>query len=156
MEIQNLSMFAILWYSEKRNIWITKTDQRIQWSDSNFIPMDSKKFEFRNFDYIIRFAMKNESGIEKFRSRDQRIFEENRFYEIKTLTHNHVNTISDKRNWTGSSDSTCNLVLLTEVSWRRDYVMWRNYEKSIFLHLSDSRVADKASINICTYFESKF
>ena len=41
--------------------------------------------------------MKNESGIEKFRSRDQRIFEENRFYEIKTLTHNHVNTISDKR-----------------------------------------------------------
>ena len=87
-----------------------------QWSDSNFIPMDSKKFEFRNFDYIIRFAMKNESGIEKFRSRDQRIFEENRFYEIKTLTHNHVNTISDKRNWTGSSDSTCNLVLLTEVS----------------------------------------
>ena len=102
------------------------------WSDSNFIPMDSKKFEFRNFDYIIRFAMKNESGIEKFRSRDQRIFEENRFYEIKTLTHNHVNTISDKRNWTGSSDSTCNLVLLTEVSWRHDYVMWRNYEKSIF------------------------
>ena len=88
----------------------------IEWLDSNFIPMDSKKFEFRNFDYIIRFAMKNESGIEKFRSRDQRIFEENRFYEIKTLTHNHVNTISDKRNWTGSSDSTCNLVLLTEVS----------------------------------------
>ena len=90
--------------------------QVLYWSDSNFIPMDSKKFEFRNFDYIIRFAMKNESGIEKFRSRDQRIFEENRFYEIKTLTHNHVNTISDKRNWTGSSDSTCNLVLLTEVS----------------------------------------
>jgi len=88
----------------------------IEWLDSNFIPMDSKKFEFRNFDYIIRFAIKNESGIAKFRSRDQRIFEENRFYEIKTLTHNHVNTISDKRNWTGSSDSTCNLVLLTEVS----------------------------------------
>ena len=88
----------------------------IHWLDSNFIPMDSKKFEFRNFDYIIRFAMKNESGIEKFRSRDQRIFEENRFYEIKTLTHNHVNTISDKRNWTGSSDSTCNLVPLTAVS----------------------------------------
>ena len=88
----------------------------IHWLDSNFIPMDSKKFEFRNFDYIIRFAIKNESGIAKFRSRDQRIFEENRFYEIKTLTHNHVNTISDKRNWTGSSDSTCNLVLLTEVS----------------------------------------
>ena len=86
------------------------------WLDSNSIPMNSKKFEFRNFDYIIRFAIKNESGIEKFRSRDQRIFEENRFYEIKTLTHNHVNTISDKRNWTGSSDSTCNLVPLTAVS----------------------------------------
>ena len=68
------------------------------WSDSNFIPMDSKKFEFRNFDYITRFAMKNESAIEKLRSRDQRIFEENRFYEIKTLTHNRVNTVNDKRN----------------------------------------------------------
>ena len=70
----------------------------IHWLDSNFIPMDSKKFEFRHFIYIIRFAIKNESGIEKFRSRDQRFFGENRFYEIKTLTHNSVNTISDKRN----------------------------------------------------------
>ena len=83
--------------------------------DSNFIPMDSKKFGFQNFDYIIRFAIKNESEIEKLRSRDRRIFEKNRFYEIETLTHNNVNTVSDKRNWTGSSDSTCNLVLLTEV-----------------------------------------
>jgi len=102
------------------------------WLDSNFIPMDSKKLGFRNFDYIIRFATKNEPEIEKFRSRDQQILRENRFYEIKTLTHNYVNTISDKRNWTSSSDSTCNLVLLTEVWWRRDYVIWRNYEKSIF------------------------
>ena len=69
-----------------------------QWLDSNFIPMDSKKFEFWNFDYIIRFAIKNESEIEKLRSRDRRISEKNRFYEIKTLTHNSVNTISDKRN----------------------------------------------------------
>ena len=60
--------------------------------------MDSKKFEFRNFDYIIRFAIKNESKIEKFRSRDQRIFEKNHFYETETLTLNHVNTVSDKRN----------------------------------------------------------
>ena len=87
-----------------------------QWLDSNFIPMDSKKLRFRNFDYIIRFATKNEPEIEKFRSRAQQILRENRFYEIKTLTHNYVNTISDKRNWTSSSDSTCNLVLLTEVS----------------------------------------
>ena len=50
--------------------------------------MDSKKFEFRNFDYIIRFAIKNESEIKKMRSRDRRIFEKNRFYEIKTLTQN--------------------------------------------------------------------
>ena len=104
----------------------------MHWLDSNFIPMDSKKFEFWNFDYIIRFAIKNESEIEKLRSRDRRISEKNRFYEIKTLTHNSVNTISDKRNWTGSSDSACDLLLLTEVWWRHDYVIWRNYEKSIF------------------------
>ena len=66
--------------------------------DSNFIPMDFKKFGFRNFEFSIRFAIKNESEIEKFRSRDQRIFEKNQFYEIETLTHNHVNTVSDKRN----------------------------------------------------------
>ena len=68
----------------------------------------------------------------KIRSRDRRIFEKNPYYEIKTLTHNSVNTISDKRNWTGSSDSACDLLLLTEVWWRHDYVIWRNYEKSIF------------------------
>ena len=32
--------------------------------DSTFIPKDSKKFEFWNFDCIIRFANKNQSGIE--------------------------------------------------------------------------------------------
>ena len=69
-----------------------------QWLDSNFIPMDSKKIGLRNFDYIIRFAIKNKSEIELFRSRDRRIFQKNRFYEIETLTHNHVNTVSDKRN----------------------------------------------------------
>ena len=68
----------------------------------------------------------------KIRSRDRRIFEKNPYYEIKTLTHNNVKTVSDKRNWTGSSDSACDLLLLTEVWWRHDYVIWRNYEKSIF------------------------
>ena len=87
----------------------------MHWLDSNFIPMDSKKFGFQNFDYIIRFAIKNESEIEKLRSRDRRIFEKNRFYEIETLTHNHVNTVSYKRNWTSSSDSVCDLVPLTEI-----------------------------------------
>ena len=37
--------------------------------DSNFIPKDCKKFEFWNFDCIIRFV-KNQPGIEKSRSRD--------------------------------------------------------------------------------------
>ena len=41
--------------------------------------------------------------------------EKNRFYEIKTLTHNNGNTVSDNCNWTGSSDSACYLVHLTEV-----------------------------------------
>ena len=68
----------------------------------------------------------------KIRSRDRRIFEKNPYYEIKTLTHNNVNTVSDRSNWTGSSDSACDLVPLTEVWWRRDYVMWRNNEKSFF------------------------
>ena len=40
------------------------------WLVSNFIPMDSTKFEFRDFDSIIRFVIKNESEIEKLRSRD--------------------------------------------------------------------------------------
>ena len=44
------------------------------WLDSNFIPLDSQKFEFRNFDYIIRFEIKNESEIEKLSSRDRQIF----------------------------------------------------------------------------------
>ena len=43
--------------------------------------------------------MKNEPEIEKLRSREQCIFEKNRFYEIET--RNNVNTVSDKRNWTG-------------------------------------------------------
>ena len=96
------------------------------WLVSNFIPMDSKKFEFRNFDWIIRFAIKNESEIEKFRSRDQWIVGKNRFWENEILTHNYVNTVSDKRYWTGPSDSECDLVPLIEVWWCRDYVIWRN------------------------------
>ena len=84
-------------------VYLARNDARLQrcwchWLDSKFIPMDSKKFEFWNFDYIIRFTIKNESEIEKLRSRDRRISEKNRFYEIKTLTHNSVNTVSDKRN----------------------------------------------------------
>ena len=70
-----------------RRIWLYTigiTFEKLwQWLDSNFIPMDSKKFGFQNFDYINKFAMKNESEIEKLRSRDQRIFEKNRYYALK-------------------------------------------------------------------------
>ena len=113
--------------------------------------MDSKKFGFQNFDYIIWFAIKNESEIEKFRPRDQRIFEKNRFYEIETLTHNNINTVSDKRNWTGSSDSTCNLVPLTEVWWRGDYVIQRNYEKSIYDSEKSIIMISTSSVKDMTY-----
>ena len=53
--------------------------------------MYSQKFEFWNFDYIIKFAIKNESGIANMRSSDLKIFEENRFQNLKTLMHNNVN-----------------------------------------------------------------
>ena len=61
---------------------------RIHWLVSNFIPMDSKKFRFRNFDFIIRFAIKNKSEIKKMRSRERRIFEKNRFYLIRIRVSN--------------------------------------------------------------------
>ena len=60
--------------------------------------MDSKKFGYRNFDKIIRFAIKNESEMKNMRSRDRRIFEKKSILRIETLTHNNVNTVSDKRN----------------------------------------------------------
>ena len=50
-----------------------------QWLDSNFIPTDSKKFEFQNFNYTIRFSIKNKLRIEKMRSCNHRIFEKNQF-----------------------------------------------------------------------------
>ena len=123
---------------------------------SQFIPMNSQNLGFQNFDYIFWFTIKIESEIEKIRSPDWRIFEKNHFFEIETLTHNHVNTVSNKRNWTSSSDFVCDLVPLTEVWWCHDYVIWRNYENSIFVNVGDSRVDNKTSINICTYFKLKF
>jgi hypothetical protein len=72
-------------YIKHRPSWAVLEHHFEHWLDSNFIPLDSQKFEFRNFDYIIRFEIKNESEIEKLRSRDRRIFEKNRFYEIETF-----------------------------------------------------------------------
>ena len=56
------------------------------WLVSNFIPTDSKKFEFQNFSSTIRFSIKNKLEIKKT-SRDRRIFEKNqliayRIYDI--------------------------------------------------------------------------
>ena len=56
-----------------------------QWLDSNFIPMDSKKFEFWNFDYTIRFVIENKPGYEKLRSRDCQILEKSRFYFLESI-----------------------------------------------------------------------
>ena len=69
-----------------KSIFVVSKD----WLVSIFIPMNSKKFEFRDFDSFIGFAIKNESEIEKLKSRDRRIFLKIRFYEIETLTHNFV------------------------------------------------------------------
>ena len=49
------------------------------------------------------------------RSRDRRIFEKKSISRIDTLTHNNVNTVSDKRNKTCSLDSACYFVHLNEV-----------------------------------------
>ena len=50
--------------------------------------MNSKKFEFRDFDSIIRFAVKNESDSEKLRSRDRFFYES---IGIKFVTNHFVN-----------------------------------------------------------------
>ena len=49
------------------------------WLVSNFIPTDSKKFEFQNFNSTIRFCIKNKLEFKKMRSRDRQIFEKNQF-----------------------------------------------------------------------------
>ena len=50
-----------------------------EWLGSNFIPADSKKMFFFNSNYIIRFAIKNESELKNLMSRDRRILEKNYF-----------------------------------------------------------------------------
>ena len=37
----------------------------VDWLDSNFIPKNSKKFEYRNFDKAIRFYIENEPKTRK-------------------------------------------------------------------------------------------
>ena len=68
-KVQNCNCIKSLcrnkWSGHTGSLQVPATLEVYQWLDSNFIPMDSKKFEFRYFDSIIRFAMKNESEIEK-------------------------------------------------------------------------------------------
>ena len=47
----------------------------LYWSDSNFIPMKSKKFKLSNLNQATRIYIKNQSETENIRSRDiQKIF----------------------------------------------------------------------------------
>ena len=44
---------------------IVKQNFCLHWLDSNFIPKNSKKFEYRNFDKAIRIYIKNEPETRK-------------------------------------------------------------------------------------------
>ena len=57
----------------------TKEYIEVHWLVSNFMPTDSKKFEFQNFKWTIRLFIKNKLELKKIRSRDRRIFEKNQF-----------------------------------------------------------------------------
>ena len=55
--------------------------------------------------------------------------------DLKILTLTKIQNsvwMNSVKNEIGQYAGDRNLVLLTEVWWRRDYVMWRNYEKSFF------------------------
>ena len=84
----------------------------MHWLDSNFIPMDSKKFGFQNFDYIIRFAIKNESEIEKLRSRDRRILQKNRICKF-------FNNQFWNRKW-------YNFYLWYQCEWELNFLVFQN------------------------------
>ena len=99
---------------------------------SNFIPTDSKKFEFQNFKWTIRFFIKNKLELKKNEVTWPSDFREKSIYDFETLTHNIVNTVSDRQFLISSSDATCFKEYLMKVWWLGDYVKWRNYEKSIF------------------------
>ena len=53
-----------------------KAKEDIVWLDSNFIPMDSKKFEYKALIWAMKIYIKNESETKNLRSRDfQKMFE---------------------------------------------------------------------------------
>ena len=66
--------------------------------DSNLTLMESRKFEFWNFD-CIRFAKENESGIEKMRSRDRQFlasFMMNLIIQLKFRNSNFLESLGRK------------------------------------------------------------
>ena len=77
-------------------------------------------------------SLENELEFEKLRRLAD--FWENRYYESETFTHNNMNTESDKRNWTGSSDSTISLIRfsISESFLLRIWWCYRNSEIQTF------------------------
>ena len=67
------------WGSEIQTEKFLEFTLNTNWLVWNFIPTDSKKFEFQNFKWTIRFFIKNKLELKKMRSRDRRIFEKNQF-----------------------------------------------------------------------------
>ena len=75
--------------------------------------MDSKKFRFRNFDFIIRIRIKISQKSKNWGRVIDRFLRKN--------------TLSDKRNGTGSSDSVCDLVPLfknSSITWPQFFDFW--------------------------------
>ena len=66
---------------------------RVHWSDSNFIPIESKKFEFWNLNLAIRICIKNDSEIGIMRSRDFRNILNFSIWNFETLTRFCGNTV---------------------------------------------------------------
>ena len=74
------------------------------WSDSNFIPIESKKFEFWNLNLAIKIYIKYESEIEIMRSPDFRIVLSFSIWNYETLTRFCGNTVFRNLNLTGASE----------------------------------------------------
>ena len=76
------------------------------WSDSNFIPVESKIFEFRSFNRVIKIYIENEPESLKMRSRDFRIFRNFSIKSFETLTRFCENTVICIEILTGVSERT--------------------------------------------------
>ena len=61
----SLGLYVEAGFDQNKRKWFWSDGNEIKadhwfshWSASNFIPVKSKKFEFLNLDYIIRFSLK--------------------------------------------------------------------------------------------------